>query len=97
MVSGGADYDEFKTPVFTGQLEALKAGRSVRYPDGGVTISPARYVVADAPLSRTHSDSGRFIDLMVFVDTALDVPMARRILRDMKREPDRAMRKYLNT
>jgi uridine kinase len=84
----GADYDRFQTPVFSSHLEALKTGRSVRYPVGDVTLKPAKYVVADAPLGRAHSESGRFIDFMVFIDTPLDVAMARRILRNIKRETD---------
>ena len=83
--AAGADYDAYKTPVFTGHLEALKAGRSVHYPVGGALLGPASYVVADAPLGRAHTDSGRFIELMVFIDTPLDVAMARRVLRDTDR------------
>ena len=52
---------------------------------GGSAVGPASYVVADAPLGRAHSDSGRFIDLMVFIDTPLDIAMARRTLRDVER------------
>lgn len=80
----GADYDAFQTPVFSRHLQSLKAGRSVHYPVGGLLIGPTRYVVADAPLGRTHADSGSFIDLMVFIDTPLDVAMARRIHRDIE-------------
>ena len=79
----GADYYAYETPVFTHHLQALKAGRSICYPVGGRIVEPARYVVADAPLGRAHSPSGRLIDLMVFIDTPLDVAMARRILRDI--------------
>ena len=82
----GADYDAYETPVFTRQLQTLKAGRSICHPVGGATVGPASYVVADAPLGRAHSDSGRLIDLMVFIDTPLDVAMARRVLRDLDRE-----------
>ena len=93
--AAGADYDAYETPVFTGHLQALKAGRTIRYPIGDVTIAPARYVVADAPLGRAHADSGRFIDLMVFIDTPLDIAMARRVLREIDREeyrtPDEAL------
>ena len=35
-------------------------------------------------MGRAHSDSGQFIDLMVFIDTPLDIAMARRILRDIE-------------
>lgn len=87
--AAGANYDAYKTPIFTSHLEALKAGRSVHYPVGGVILGPASYVVADAPLGRAHSDSGRFIDLMVFIDTPLDVAMARRVLREIDREGHR--------
>ena len=90
----GADYDAYETPLFTGHLQALKAGCSIRYPIGGAIVGPAKYVVADAPLGRAHSDSGRFIDLMVFIDTPLDVALARRVLREIDREgarmPDKA-------
>lgn len=79
----GADYNAYETPVLTSHLQELKAGRSIRYPTDGTVIEPARYVVADAPLGRAHSASGRLIDLLVFIDTPLDVAMARRVLRDI--------------
>lgn len=81
--AAGADYDAYRTPVFTGHLELLKAGKSITYPIEGAQLGPATYVVADAPLGRAHSDSGRFINLMVFIDTPLDVALARRLLRDI--------------
>ena len=81
----GADYDAYETPVFTRHLQTLKDRQSICYPIGGTIVEPARYVVADAPLGRAHSDSGRFIDLMVFIDTPLDIAMARRIVRNIER------------
>ena len=81
----GADYEAYQTPVFSRHLQALKAGLSIRYPVEGKYGGPSRYVVADAPLGRTHSESGKSIDLMVFIDTPLDIAMVRRILRDIKR------------
>ena len=87
--AAGADYDTYMTPVFTSHLRALKAGESILYPVGGAILGPVSYVVADAPLGRAHTDSGRFIDLMVFIDTPLDVAMARRVLREIDREGHR--------
>ena len=81
----GADYEAYQTPVFSRHLQALKAGQSIRYPVEGKYVGPSRYVVADAPLGRTHSESGKSIDLMVFIDTPLDIAMARMILRDIER------------
>ena len=80
----GADYDVYETPLFTRHLRTLKAGQSIDYPISGAIVGPARYVVADAPLGRAHSDSGKLIDMLVFIDTPLDIAMARRILRDIE-------------
>lgn len=87
--AAGADYDAYMTPVFTSHLRALKGGESIPYPVGGAILGPASHVVVDAPLGRAHTDSGRFIDLMVFIDTPLDVAMARRVLREIDRESHR--------
>ena len=80
----GADYDAYGAPLFARHLRALKAGHRVLFPIGGTIVGPARYVVADAPLGRAHSDSGRLIDLLAFIDTPLYVAMARRTLRDIE-------------
>jgi uridine kinase len=81
----GADYNAWKTPVFTEHLRLLRAGGSVSSVGSGIEVGPARYVVADAPLGRAHAASATLIDFMVYVDTPLDVAMARRILRDLER------------
>ena len=78
-----ADYDEFVTQLFTEHIRSLKDGKPVRSPVSGSKIGPARYIVVDAPLGRVHSDSGKYFDFMVFIDTPLDVAMARRLLRDL--------------
>jgi uridine kinase len=83
----GADYDAFKTPVFTDHIRSLKAGYAVTYP-GGSKIEPAKYILVDAPLGRVHADSGRYIDFMVFIDTPLDIAMARRLSRGLALESD---------
>ena len=82
-LEAGADYSAWKTPVLTNHLRSLGAGNHITSPVDGCRISAANYVVFDAPLGRAHLDTGRFIDLMVFIDTPLDVAMARRLLRDI--------------
>ncbi|MCB0121915.1 MAG: hypothetical protein KDE58_06700 [Caldilineaceae bacterium] len=42
----------------------------------------SRYLVLDCPLARDHPRFATIIDLAVFIDTPLDVALARRILRD---------------
>jgi len=41
-----------------------------------------QYIVLDCPLGREHPRFATVVDLWVFIDTPLDVAMARRILRD---------------
>ena len=79
----GADYNAWKTPVLTDDLQSLRAGNPIISWVDGSKILSAKFIVFDAPLGRAHFDSGRFIDFMVFIDTPLDVAMARRLLRDI--------------
>ena len=82
LIEGG-DYNAWQTPVLTRDLQALTTGNHITSPVDGSKLSPADYIVFDAPLGRAHCDTGRFIDLMVFIDTPLDVALARRLLRGM--------------
>ncbi len=41
-----------------------------------------KYVILDYPFGRDHPRFAKMIDLSVFIDTPLDIAMARRILRD---------------
>jgi uridine kinase len=82
----GADYNAWETPVLTRDLQLLKSGNSITSPIDGSRIPTAKFIVFDAPLGRAHLDTGRFIDFMVFIDSPLDVAMARRLLRDLLTE-----------
>ena len=86
----GADYDAFETPVFTDHIRSLKNGNHITSPVDGSRVGPVNYVVVDAPLGRAHHDSGRHIDFMVFIDTPLDVAIARRLLRTFSGENERS-------
>lgn len=78
----GADYNAWQTPQLSVDLRRLRAGQAIVAPRTGQVVSPRAYIVFDAPLGRAHHETGQQIDLMVFIDTPLDVAMARRLLRD---------------
>ena len=82
-LTAGADYNVWKTPGLTRDLLSLTTGNPITSPVDGSAIPATKYIVFDAPLGRAHSDTGRFIDFMVFIDTPLDIAMARRLLRDI--------------
>ncbi|WP_047985039.1 nucleoside/nucleotide kinase family protein [Ornithinibacillus californiensis] len=70
-VERGADYDEWDLTPFTNDIEMLCEG-------------PVKYIILDYPFSRKHTQVGRLINLSIFIDTPLDVALARRINRDFE-------------
>lgn len=68
--SRGGDYNEWKAPGLIAELKRI------------IEENAYQYLVFDAPLGRSNIETGSFIDFMVFVETPLDVAMARRFLRD---------------
>jgi uridine kinase len=66
----GANLSEFDSP---GMRDAVQLA---------LKNETTRYIVLDYPFGRDHPQFRNVIDLSVFIDTPLDVAMARRILRD---------------
>lgn len=67
----GARADEIPVPGFAEKLTSLKSAGTP-------------YVVVDTPLGRAHPPTAVMIDFLVFVDTPLDIALAR-ILREQAR------------
>jgi len=66
----GGNLEEFDCPGMRAAVdEAIRQGKN-------------KYIVLDYPLGREHPRFSDLIDLSVWLDTPLDVAMARRILRD---------------
>ncbi|WP_042224217.1 nucleoside/nucleotide kinase family protein [Oceanobacillus manasiensis] len=57
---------------------------------------PLDYIILDFPFSYLHSKTSKFIDYAVFIDTPLDVAMARRLIRDFKNSPNESILEGLN-
>jgi uridine kinase len=70
-VDNGANYDDWDLTPFLRDLEMLLAEQ-------------LNYIVLDFPFAYKHSQASRFIDFAVFVDTPLDIALARRVIRDFK-------------
>ena len=86
-LQNGANHHDLKTPLLADDLRKLKAGRSVISPVYYIAIEPRKWVVFDAPLGYTHPETGGYIDLMVFIDTPLDIAMARSLIREFASIP----------
>ncbi|MCM3631649.1 hypothetical protein M3194_30625 [Paenibacillus glycanilyticus] len=68
-VDNGANYDEWNLTPLIRDLKSL-------------LTESLDYVVLDFPFAYKHSDIKDLIDLAVFIDTPLDIAMARRLIRD---------------
>ncbi|MDP3512816.1 MAG: hypothetical protein Q8S20_08700 [Sulfuritalea sp.] len=78
-MQGGADLDAIAIPGLAEALQALKAGRAVTDPMTGATIPSRKYILFETQFGRRHAATGRYIDLMIWVDTPLDVALARKV------------------
>jgi uridine kinase len=66
----GADFDALDIPRLADDLARLKAG-------------PAKYVLFETHFGRAHRASGRHIDFLVWLDTPLDVALARNVMDEL--------------
>lgn len=70
-VDNGADYNEWNLDPLVRDIKNLRS-------------KPLNYILLDYPFAYQNSQISNFIDFAVFLDTPLDVAMARRLLRDYK-------------
>jgi uridine kinase len=75
----GADPNVLSVAGLAQALHALKAGHPVRDPLTGADLIAERHVIFEAPFGRWHAASGVHIDLLVWIDTPLDIALARKL------------------
>lgn len=83
------NYDEWKYDSLADVLKQLSLGNSLICPATHKELKPTEYIIFDAPLGRKHHATGQYIDLCVFLNTPLDVALARRLIRDFSGKPDK--------
>ncbi|MBM3632348.1 MAG: uridine kinase [Alphaproteobacteria bacterium] len=85
--NSGQGYETWDYPTLATTLDTLKKGNCVIHPVLNNELFPTKYIIFDAPLGRFHQQTGHFIDTWIHIDTPLDVALARRTLRDFKKDP----------
>ncbi len=70
-VMNGADYSVWNLSPLIRDIAEIKNNKK------------CDYLLLDYPFAYCHKELGKYIDYAIFIDTPLDVAMARRILRDM--------------
>ncbi|MDT3498646.1 hypothetical protein NLU03_31365 [Bacillus toyonensis] len=71
-IDDGANYDEWVLTPLIHDIQHL------------IRDSKLDYIIVDYPFAYSNRKMGKFIDVTIFIDTPLDIAMARRILRDFK-------------
>jgi len=85
-LNNGANMNEWNTPQFvkfTADVAALKRGKNVVSPVSGENILSNEFIVIENPIGRCSNKMAEVINLMVVIDTPLDIALARRLLRDI--------------
>lgn len=69
-VQDGADYNSWKIEILANDIESA------------LTQSNLNYILIDYPFAYKNDKVTPYIDYAIFIDTPLDIAMARRLLRD---------------
>jgi len=82
----GGNVDELVIERLPEDLARLKSGTAVVDPTG-LPVPPGDYIFFETPFARQHPATGALIDMSIWIDTPLDVALARN-LREFTRRPE---------
>lgn len=68
-IDDGADYNKWRLAPLIADVESL-------------LTEPLDYILLDYPFAYLNEEMREYIDLTIYIDTPLDIAMARRIVRD---------------
>jgi len=80
-IEDGADPNEFQTPHFASDILTLKNGKSIFHPETNIEVKPARLLFIEEPFGRGRVFISSLIDFSVYIDTPLEIALARKLLR----------------
>jgi uridine kinase len=98
-LGAGARFDDFAVAGLAEALTALKAGRQAHEPVSGRTVPPAPLVLFEMPFGRAYAPTAQLIDFLVWLDTPLDIALARNVLAwedEMPPRPRAWLIRYIN-
>lgn len=75
----GADFNSLHAPGFAAAVSSLRRGEVVIDPASGQAIRPSEFVVLEMPLGRAFAETTALIDFLIWVDTPLDLALARNL------------------
>lgn len=79
----GADPNQWQYPGLADDVRALASGQAIADRKTGQRLEPAQVILVEEWFGRSRSEMAEVIDLVVFVDTPLEVALMRRLQRGM--------------
>jgi uridine kinase len=73
----GADIDAFTFPQLEQDLQRLLQGATIVEPRTGQEVLPRKYILFETQFGKAHRATGRHVDLLIWIDTPLDIALAR--------------------
>lgn len=86
-LAAGADYHAWQMPRLFHDINQLKQGEPIASPVDGRRLLPQPLLVLDVAFGRAHTGLSVYLDFMIYIDTPLDVALARRLQRDYFAHP----------
>lgn len=80
----GKNYAEFDYTKLSDVLNKLKSGNMIYHPISNEKLVSTPFIIFDAPMGRLHQQTGKHIDIEIYMDTPADVSLARRLIRDFE-------------
>ncbi|MBQ0721168.1 MAG: hypothetical protein KBT88_04290 [Gammaproteobacteria bacterium] len=78
-LAAGGDYNLFQIPQLDDDLVALKEGISTRLPGSEEPVTANGPILFESHFGREHHASGQHIDFMIWLETPLDLALARNV------------------
>jgi len=78
----GKNYAEFDYEGLSEVLNKLKSGSMIQHPVSNIDLASTPLIIFDAPMGRLHQQTGKHIDIEIYMDTPADIALARRLIRD---------------
>jgi uridine kinase len=76
----GGDYNHFELPLLESALATLKQGGNVINPANKQIIKSQNFIFYETPFGKEHKSTARYIDQLIWLDTPLDIAIARNIM-----------------
>jgi Zeta toxin len=75
----GGDPNRVDLTDLVSELGQLVAGQSIRDRGSGEPVRARGYVIFDTPFGRAHRQSGRYIDLLIWLDLPAEIALVRKL------------------